>query len=204
MSNMHDYRSEIDQWTEMWDEMEKSNIHPSMQKPKPSPFAADVLGTTAQDTYYDYFDAQDDYQPDPSEYDPESEALLQEDKSPNPIYPDSQGVDQDQPTPVWVNDKLLDEITSLKNRLFKLENAVAKMDQGKGWSQAPVRENKKWFNEVQQLRTRLDKVSSQLGIADEPSPWQIKLESPKRNLDRKSFKGETKNAVFNKKKLKRD
>ncbi len=171
----NDYRAEIDQWAAMWDEMEKSNIHPKVEKPKPAPYSG---GNTARDTYYDYFDSEDQFAEE------EGEALLQEEKTPNPVYPDSQGVDQDQPAPVWASEKLLKEVESLKNRLFKVENAVARMGQGKGWTLKPVRENSRLMSEIKSLRSRIDKVSSQLGIADEPSPWEIKLNLPGRNVKR--------------------
>jgi hypothetical protein len=58
--SMHDYRSDIDMWTDMWDQMQKDPAtNPPIQKPQPSPFAKEVLGNKAQDTYYDYFDSED-------------------------------------------------------------------------------------------------------------------------------------------------
>jgi hypothetical protein len=148
-------------WSDLWDEMQSAGVHPESERFQPSPFAADVLSTTAQDTYYDYFDSE-----------PE---LLQEEKIPNPVYPDSIGADQDGPKPAWVNENLLKEIESLKKRLFAVENRVARMGQGKKWSEKPVNgDDKGLMSEIQSLRKRLDKVSNQLGIKDEFLPWQIK------------------------------
>lgn len=196
--SQQDYRSEIDQWADMWDEMQKSNVHPPMEKPQPSPWAAEVLGTKAQDTYYDYLDAQDDYAPEPEEsYDgeallaeqkkrrvqqqrqqPAARRRLREDKTPNPVYPDSQGNDNEQPQAVWVTDKLLQEVESLKKRLFAVENKMARLGQGKKFSEKAViqgsEDGKALMSEIKNLRKRIDRVSSSLGIKDEESPWQVK------------------------------
>lgn len=161
--SMHDYRSDIDMWADMWDEMQKDPVtNPPIQKPQPSPFAKEVLGTKAQDTYYDYFDSED---------------LLQEDtRTPNPVYPDSVGPDNEDPQAVWVNESLLKEIESLKNRLFKLENKMARLGQGSKLAEKKTHGmfDKSMFSEIKALRSRIDRVSSQLGIKDEPSPWKIK------------------------------
>jgi len=90
------------------------------------------------------------------------------------VYPDSVGEDGVNPKPAWVNKDLLKEVESLKNRLFKVENAVARMGQGKKWSAKPIKEDSRLMSEIKALRNRIEKVSSQLGIKDEPSPWQIK------------------------------
>jgi hypothetical protein len=166
---MSDYRSEIDQWADMWDEMSQDSvINPPMQKPEPSPWASQVLGlgsseseNPAQDSYYDYLD---------------SEELFQEEKTPNPVYPDSVGPDQNGPKPVWVDEKLLKEIEGLKTRLFKVENQMARMGQGKKLAEKKVHSfnDKSMFAEIKAIRDRIEKVSSQLGIKNEPSPWQIK------------------------------
>lgn len=171
MSEHKDYRTEIDDWAAMWDEMQASGVHPAPEKPKPSPFAADVLGMRAQDTYYDYFDSQDDYAP--AEDD---EGLLQEEKTPNPVYPDSVGPDNEGPKAAWVNEKLLKEVEFLKKRLFQVENKMARMGQGKKWTEKAVvqGDGDKLMSEIRALRKRIDRVSNTLGIKDEPSPWQIK------------------------------
>lgn len=158
---MNDYRSDIDQWADMWDEMQEDlGINPPIQKPQASTFNSEPLDSKAQDVYYDYLD---------------SEELLQEEKVPNPVYPDSVGPDQENPKPVWVNENLLKEVESLKDRLFKLENQMAKMGQGKKFSEKVHSfGDKSMFAEIKALRDRIEKVSSQLGIKDEASPWQIK------------------------------
>lgn len=167
MSVNKDYRSELDDWANMWAEMEKANMHPPMEKPQPSPFAQEILGTKAQDMYYDYLDSEELFQEDTSK---------KTRKSPNPVYPDSVGPDSEGPKSVWVNEDLLKEVESLKNRLFKLENVMARMGQSKRPDVKKVHNaiEKTVYSEINNLKKRIDRVSSQLGIQDEPSPWQIK------------------------------
>jgi hypothetical protein len=177
---MTDYRSEIDMWADMWDEMQASGTLPQAQKPQPSPFAQEVLGTRAQDAYYDYLDSEENYNDTGAEdynqeFEGAGEGLLQEDKIPNPVYPDSVGPDNKDPQAAWVNEGLLKEVESLKKRLFAVENRMARMGQGKTWTEKSVKDDgRSLMKEVQTLRGRIDKVSSQLGIKHEPSPWRIK------------------------------
>ena len=94
--------------------------------------------------------------------------LLQEDKTPNPVWPDSVGKDQEHPKPVWVKEEIVKEIEGLKHKLFELENKFAKnsgdfIDQASG--------DKKVMSQIESLRKQIDKMSSSLGIEDEPSPW---------------------------------
>lgn len=164
--SQEDYRTEIDQWADMWDEMQQDPVvNPPMEKPQPSPWAAEVIGTKAQDDYYDYLGAEELFQE-------ESKTT----KTPNPVYPDSVGADNQGPKPAWVNEGLLKEVESLKNRLFKLENQMARMGQAKKPATGKVHSStdKGVFSEIKAIRDRLDRVSDQLGIKDEPSPWQIK------------------------------
>lgn len=95
--------------------------------------------------------------------------LLQEDKTPNPVYPDSVGKDQEQPKPVWVTEDMLKEIEGLKNKLFELENKFAK-NSGEFIDQAAG--DKKVMSQIESIRSEIDKLSSSLGIEEEPSPWE--------------------------------
>jgi len=175
---MKDYRSDIDMWTDMWDEMEKSNIHPKFQKPRPSPSAEEIPASTAQDTYYDYFDSEDIIQEDtiPTAKAVKPQKPQKPQRSQNPIYPDSVGRDDQQPQSVWVNEGLLKEIESLKNRLFKLENKMARLGQGNKIAEKKVHNmfDKSLFAEIKSLRQRIDRVSNALGVKDEPTPYHIK------------------------------
>jgi hypothetical protein len=159
----NDYRSEIEMWADMWDQAQEDDIHPAPESPQPSEFAAGVLGLDdAQDSYWDYIDTE--------------EQLLQEDrKIPNPIHPDSTGPDHGTTPAVWVNEDMLKEIESLKEKLFKVENDMAKMGAGEKLEQkAKVSDGGKMMSEIESLRKRIEKVSSSLGIDHEESPWVVK------------------------------
>ena len=181
MSNNPDFRSDLEQWADMWDQMNASGTFPSPQQlqPQSNSFTKNIDNST-QDPYYSYLDSEDQFQDeqypeddfDPNQY-ADAESLLQEEKSQNPIYPDSAGPDS-QPKPYWVNEDLLKEVEALKNRLFKVENSMARMGQGKGWTTKPVVQDSRLMSEIKSLRQRIEKVSNQIGIQDEPSPWQVK------------------------------
>lgn len=165
MDTNRNHRSDLEDWTNIWDDMNKEGMVPPPEPLKPpqmSPFAAHMLGQyerEAQDAYYDVLE----------------DELLSEMKSPNPIYPDSVGPDPELPKPVWVEEDFVKEISSLKDKLFALENRMAKMGQSEKWSEKPIFDDgKKLMEEIRKLRDQIEKVSSQLGIKDEPSPWEIK------------------------------
>ena len=158
-NNNDDYKSEIEMWADMWDQAQEDEIHPAPEAPEPSEFAAGVLGLedSAQDAYWDYIDTE--------------EQLFQEDNNPNPIHPDSAGPDQESKNTAWVNNDLLKEIESLKDKLFKVENQIAKMGSGDNLEQTPLKsDDNKMMSEVESLRKRIEKVSSSLGIVNEKSP----------------------------------
>lgn len=163
-------------WADMWDEMDKSNIHPKAQRPKPSP-SGNIPATTAQDTYYDYFDAEELFQEDsiPAAKPVRTQKPQRPQRSQNPVYPDSVGRDDQQPQPVWVNEALLKEVESLKNRLFKLENKMARLGQSNKMGDKKVHSmfDKSMFEEIKALRQRIDRVSNALGVRDEPTPYRI-------------------------------
>lgn len=162
MSDHENYKSDINAWTDMWDEMQDKGVHPQAEKPKKSDFAAKIFGDEPEDTYYDYL---------------EGEGLLQEseDTVQNPIRMNTVGPDSETPEPVWVNDKLLSEIEKLKERLFKVENEMARMGQGKKASEKPVDDDgKKLMDKIESIRKEIEDVSSKLGVKDEPSPFKIK------------------------------
>lgn len=158
----NDYRSEIEMWADMWDQAQEDDVHPTPEPPQPSEFAASILGDDAQDAYWDYIDVE--------------EQLLQEDrKVPNPVYPDSIGPDHGTTPAVWVNEDMLKEIESLKEKLFKVENDMAKMGVGEKLEQkAKESDDGKLMSEIESLRKRIEKVSSSLGIGHEESPWVVK------------------------------
>lgn len=176
MSNK-DYRSDLDNWKDMWDEMVDSGVHPEPEAPQPAS-APESYGDLSDpsDTYYSYFD--DQYgveEPAPESF--EGDALIQEDKTkiPNPIYPDSIGPDHENTDPAWVKEDAFKEIEELKDKLFDVENKVAKeMGGGDKWvEKCHHPEDQKMMSEIESLRKRIEKVSSTLGIEDEETPWVV-------------------------------
>lgn len=158
-NNNDDYRAEIEMWADMWDQAQEEDIHPAPEAPQPSEFAASVLGDD-QDPYWDYVDGE--------------EQLLQEQNTPNPVYPDSVGKDS-KTDPVWVKDDFLKEVETLKDRLFKVENQMAKMGVTDNSNQKPLQGvDSKLMSEIESLRKKIDQVSDNLGIKNEKSPWVVK------------------------------
>lgn len=162
MSDYENYKSEIDSWAELWDEMREKGVHPEAEKPKQSEFAAKILGDDPADTYFDSLD---------------NDALLQEseDTVQNPVRMDTVGPDNKQPESVWVDEDLLSEIEKLKDRLFKVENEMARMGCGDKVAQEPVKvDDKKLMTKIESIRQEIEDISSKLGIKNEPSPFRIK------------------------------
>ena len=161
MSNHENYKSEIDTWADMWDEMQDKSVNPQAEKPKQSDAAFNFFGDEPTDNSYDI----------------DSEALLQEseDTVQNPIRMDTVGSDNKQPKPVWVEENLLSEIEKLKKRLFKIENKMARMGQKEKFTQDPVHDDgKKLMDKIESIRNDIEEVSNQLGIQNDPSPFKIK------------------------------
>ncbi len=157
---MADYRSELDDWLEMWGQASKDGaINDGSKLERPS-----LKGDTEspQDVYFDYLDSE----------------LLQEDEQhiANPVYPDSVGPDAFNVPPVWANEDVVKEVQALKDRMFELENKLAtKMGGDKKWHEkAYVPDDKKLMSEIESLRKRLEKVSSTVGIENEHTPWVVK------------------------------
>ncbi len=143
----------LEDWASTWDKACEEGIFDDEPKPAPEPQAPAI------------FDAEGDAKGD-VEGDPE---LLQERKTPNPVWPDSVGKDQEHPKPVWVSEEIVKEIEGLKDKLFKLENKLAK-DSGDFIDQATG--DKKVMSQIESMRKQIDQMSSSLGIKDEPSPWE--------------------------------
>jgi hypothetical protein len=158
----NDFRSELEMWCDLWDDAQKENIHPSTPKPTKSKDTG-FSGDTTQDSYYDYLDLESEYE------------VLQEEKIPNPVYPDSVGPDYARP-PEWVTEDLLKEVESLKSKLFDVENKVAKLGSGKKLSEQPLSQmdpvDSNLMSQIESLRKKIEKVSNHIGLKDEPSPWK--------------------------------
>ena len=159
-----DFRTDLEMWQDIWDDAQKQNVHPPIPKLK----GPDLGAEAPQDHYFDYLDSEAEVE------------VLHEQKLVNPVYPDSVGPDSEL-EPRWGNEEFLKEIQGMKDKLFKLENQLAKMQCGKKLSEKAITQNPQVapsdnniMSEIQALRKKMDKVSSRLGIEDEPSPWEIK------------------------------
>jgi len=161
-SPMDDFRADLDMYQAMWDEMEEGESQSPTMQPQVDPGDSH----TAQDTYYDFLDAEHGADP----------GLIQEDKTSNPVYPDSQGPDHTTTDAVWVTEDIVKEIEELKDKMFKLENEMAKqMGGGEKWvEKAHDPDHGKAMSEIESLKKRIEKVSNNLGVKDEPSPWEVK------------------------------
>lgn len=146
-------------WCDIWSDAQTEKVHPPVESPK-----TQETGFSGQDHYYDYLDFE-------SEIDPN---LIQEEKLPNPVYPDSIGPD-DEMSPAWVKEDLVKEVEGLKNKLFAVENKLAKLGGTEKWPEKAVDfDDKKLMAEIKSLREKIEKVSSQIGIENEISPWEVK------------------------------
>ena len=104
----------------------------------------------------------------------ESELLSEQRKTPNPVYPDSVGPDHETTPPVWVSEDIVKEITALKDKLFEVENKLAKMGGDTKWSEkAQMSPDDKLLGEIKSLKEKIEKLSSTLGTEHEPSPWVV-------------------------------
>ena len=158
----NDFRSDLEMWQDLWDDAQDQGVHPEATPAKQP--TTSFSGDSAQDDYFDYLDSESETE------------MLQEDKTPNPVYPDSVGPDSEL-DPKWVKEDFLKEIESLKNKLFAAENKLAKLGCGKKISETPVSQVKyadgSVMSQIESLRKKIEKVSNHLGIEDEASPWEV-------------------------------
>jgi len=150
-NNYQDYKSQIDVWASMWDEMEGEKVHPSLQKPERSEFASKIFGDQ-------------DFENDDQEEDPgliqESESITQ-----NPVRVHTAGRDDQHPEPCWVKEDLLSEIEKLKNSLFDMENKLARMNQPEKKSQkSKNQKDQDVLKKIESIRKDIDDLSDKLGI----------------------------------------
>ena len=168
-----DYRAEIDQWTHMWDEVQEKYPEPETEPEEPGfGFGSkQTLGLGAgpdsvppddpHDVFYTALETE--------------EILSEEQKTPNPVYPDSVGPDHETTPPVWVSEEIVKEITSLKDKLFEVENKLAKMGGGEKWPEKAQMDSDQGglLDEIKSLKDKIEKLSSTLGTEHEKSPWVV-------------------------------
>jgi hypothetical protein len=151
-NNYQDYKSQIDVWASMWDEMDDDKIHPPLQKPERSDFASKIFGN--QD-----FENDDQEEEDPG--------LIQEAESvtQNPVRVNTAGRDDKHPEPCWVKEDLLSEIEKLKNSLFDMENKLARMGQPeKKLQKSKNQKDQDVLKKIESIRKDIDDLSDKLGI----------------------------------------
>jgi hypothetical protein len=180
-----DWKSDIDDWTDMWDEMQEHGVHPP-SAPKAEIAVWDEKDTNIHDMYYTYvadLAEKEGQQAQPYRHhiqQAQEDDLLQEQSSnriPNPVYPDSVGPDYKTTPPVWASEQILSEIQSLKDRIFELENNLAALGQKKQqWQEKAITQKSPVpiSKELERLRDEIERVSNRLGIEHEPSPYVVR------------------------------
>ena len=147
--NLHDTKRDMNDWAHMWQKACEDGVFD------------DIADNRADDSL--------PYDPLVCELSGVDTRLLDEHKTPNPVYPDSVGVDQNQPEPVWVKEDMLKEIEELKNKLFELENKFAE-NSGKFVDQKSG--DQKIMSKIESIKKEIEQVSNTLGTEGEPSPWE--------------------------------
>lgn len=162
MNNYDQQENDFAQWVDMWDQALKSTDFkknggvsvPASQKGIDS-------NSTPQDFYWNHLN---------------DEEMLTEEKSSNPVYPDSTGKDQDKPKPAWVKEDLVEEISDLKLKLYDIEVELNKSDSGDGkWSEkCHETTSDKYMTQIQSLKDKIDSLSNKLGLDEETpcSQWE--------------------------------
>lgn len=169
-----DEREEFANWVDLWDKEMKDREN----RPAPAPKAKRTLGG---DNIFGFgssggFDAQEDSMPSTSHDDywnylagGETE-LLNEEETPNPVYPDSVGKDQENPKPQWVSEELLKDVEEMKRKLYDVEVKLGKEDGGgeKWVEKCHEPDDKKLLGQIEDLRKKIDELSNKLGMEEEP------------------------------------
>lgn len=160
-----DHRDEFQNWCNLWDQALEDEVFPTTPSEAPAPIEKDV----DTDPYYDYLDSELEAQ------------VLHESKkrTPNPIYPDSVGKDQESAKP-WPESKCFQKVLELKLKLYDIECKLSETyGGGKKWNQKSVQQeaklDRKLLSQIDSLRKQIDQLSDNLGIEDEPSrsTWTV-------------------------------
>lgn len=153
-----DFRTDLDQWIDMWDDAQENGSLDDHIQREESPLSKEIDA----DATFEYLD---DMLP-----------LNEDGKSMNPVYPDSVGTDQEVPESPWTDESLIKQLKELKDRLFKLENEYATLKAGKKVSEKPVpmeiNGKKPKVAKIEALKKQIDQLSNELGVKNEPSPWK--------------------------------
>lgn len=171
MNNYDQQEDDFAQWVDMWDQAQKTN---DFKKETGVSVPASQRGfdsnNTPQDFYWNNLG---------------EDEMLTEEKSPNPVYPDSVGKDQDQPKAAWVKEDLVEEISDLKRKLYDIEVELNKADGGGGkWVEKCHETTDKYSSEINSLKEKIDNLSNKLGL-DSETPFSQWETGNTRNKDRK-------------------
>lgn len=159
-------QDQFDNWCDLWDQAKKSDAFKKEEGGMwipPSQKGVD-FNQSPQDFYWNNLEGAE-------------QQVLNENKTSNPIYPDSVGKDQDQPKPAWVKEDLLKDIADMKRKLYDLEVKLNKKDGGDGdWvEKCHHPDDSKLWSQIQDLKKKIDEMSNKLGVEDEPSvsKWEV-------------------------------
>lgn len=150
-------QNEFENWCDLWNAAKDSDEFKTTDKLEKQEFNHDISNEKAQDDYWNNL-----------------EELLTEEKSANPIYPDSVGKDQDNPKPSWVKEDFLEEISNLKQKLYDIELELGKEDAGGGkWvEKCHHPKDESLLSKIEKLKNEIDTLSNKLGKEDEVSVSQ--------------------------------
>ena len=159
-------QDEFEKWADLWDQALKSDDFKEDGSGFSIPTAHQNVGmnTTPQDFYWNNLESNADQ-------------MLTEEETPNPVYPDSIGKDQDNPKPAWVKEDLVEEISDLKRKLYDLEVKLGKeYGGGEKWvEKCHHPKDQDLLSQIEKLKTQIDNVSNSLGTEDETkmSQWNV-------------------------------
>lgn len=147
MSN-ENYRSELDDWTELWDIAQEMDGFENEKKVDPSPIG-DGVDDSHQDTYWNFVDFQQ---------------LNENDgvNAPDPfIHRGTKGPDE-KLDPLWVKEDLLKDITSLKDQLYSVENKLAGFKTNKDVPETTDKEDD-LYSQIESMKEKINNLSDKLG-----------------------------------------
>ena len=150
MTKSLDYRDELEQWMDLWNQAEKNDLIP--KESKLTPQAADL-----SDYYYDNLDRM-----------AEEEGMLQESEDVvNPIMTGSKGKDSDPEVP-WIDNDSIEEVAELKRQLYEIEcQLITKEAGGKKWNEKPIlAKNEAISDKIESIKKKIDKLSDKLGLGE--------------------------------------
>lgn len=178
-----DARDQFQDYCDMWNDACESGLFDDAEDESPQKSILG-FGTSPRQPLEEDEDVESDFEHDdpyhnylPTVLDEEDESLLQEEETPNPVYPASTGADSAQPKPVWVGmNPAFQKLVELKQKLYDIECKLAEVHGGgKKWvEKCHHPDDKKLLAQLESLRRQADTLSNQLGLEDEPKDSMYK------------------------------